>query len=148
MEKITILLFCSLAVTSCNSNRIDSKEKIEKTVSVGDDKQPLGLYIITSTTVGKETSYDSTRVNSDYFEVGLGEVEGKGYRAEKTLQNSRPGEKFRYVFFLITDKNGHIPYFNSSTDFLNYMSKRGYEMADQIKNKYGADYTFKKKLIH
>ena len=145
--KSIIILCCSSVLVSCDSNQTNSKknETEEKKLSEDNNKKPLGLYIKTSTTIGNVSSCDSTQITSEYFEVRLGEVEGQGYRAEKVIEEAIPGKKFKYVFFIVIDKDGHIPYFKSSADFLNYMSERGYAMIDQIKNKYGADYTFKKK---
>jgi len=146
MKKLMILSYLFLIV-SCNSNKIDPQENIaaEKIVLDNKDQATLGLYIKTSTTIGKITSDTLTKITSDYFEVTLGSVRGKGYSAGKTIEEATSMENFRFIFFAITDKDGNALYFKSSADFLNYMSERGYEMADQVKNKYGADYTFKKK---
>jgi hypothetical protein len=108
------------------------------------------LYIKTTTGAdvdGKQVRTDTiSKVTSDYFEVSLSSYsDGAYYKGQRDLVSPVPGEDFKAVFFIISEKDGTEIQFKESTVFLNFMSAHGYEMVDQVKNRYGADYTFKKK---
>jgi hypothetical protein len=151
--KIKLLVIVSLVfLFSCQSNTQESKadnseqkEKIENQKKL--NKQ---LFISTRTVTGtdenrKDKSVIST-IESDYFEVTLSKLsEEPKFIATKKLIKPSSMENFKYVYFNITDEEGENFKFDTSTDFLNFMSERGYNLADQVKNKYGGDYTFKKK---
>jgi len=130
---LSILL---LIISSCN-NAPESSSNSEK------------LYIKTSTTIGVGENQWSTEavseVTSDYFEVSLSSLTDHVYEGEKILEKPISTKNFKYVFFVISDKDGNQIKFKESTEFLNFMFARGYEMVDQVKNDYGADFTFKKK---
>ena len=155
MKYIVILIITINAILACSPKQsetqtLDSTE-VQKSKAI-----PI-LYIQTVTVIGtgdkQKTTKEITTINSDYFEVSLssyGNVNpnkagDSGFRAGKEIENPKIDAEFRYVFFDITDKDGTILDFKTSTDFLNFMSERGYEMIDQIKSKYHTDYTFKKK---
>jgi hypothetical protein len=137
MKPLLIALsFCLLSIFSCN-NTPKNSSKTEK------------LIIKTTTVIGtgKDQKEDDviSEVTSDYFEVGLSEQTTGGYLAQKDIVLPKIGEPFKFVFFRILQKDGTNINFMTSTEFLNFMSAHGYEMVDQLKNDYGADYTFKKK---
>ena len=108
------------------------------------------LLINTRTVTGsgensKVTSVIST-IESDYFEVTLSELSDEPkFIAKKDLIEPSSMENYKYVFFNISDEEGENLKFDTSADFLNFMSERGYNLVDQVKNKYGGDYTFQKK---
>jgi hypothetical protein len=116
-------------------------------ISCGKSELP-GLFIKTSTVedVGEnQIRKDSiTVVNSDYFEIGLYQYSNGSSTAEKTIENSVLVENFKMRFFHVTDSLGNSLRFQSSTEFLNFMSARGYVMVTQAPKKYVTDYTFKK----
>lgn len=89
------------------------------------------LYIETA---GEESSI--SKFQDEYFEIELCSVAGKDYIAEKFLSRN-PVHLIRIV-----DENGEVQRFTDSTQFLNYMLERGYEMADQTKRPYCTAYTF------
>jgi len=107
------------------------------------------LYIKTTTAIGVGENQWSTEavseVTSDYFEVILSSLTDHVFEGEKILEKPTSKENFKYVFFVISDKDGNQIKFKESTEFLNYMSAHGYKLVDQVKNDYGADYTFKRK---
>ena len=131
------LSFFLLLITSCN-NAPKNSSKSEK------------LYIKTTTVTGvdkKQVKTDvNSVVNSDYFEVSLSAyADYTYYKGQRDIVTPTSIENFKSVFFIIVDKDGNDIKFKESTEFLNFMSAHGYEMVDQVKNDYGADYTFKKK---
>lgn len=151
--KIKLLVIISLVyLLSCQSNTQESKagnseqkEKIENQKEL--NKQ---LFISTRTVTGTEENRKDTsvitRIESDYFEVTLSKLsEEPKFIATKKLIEPSSMENFKYVYFNITDEEGENFKFDTSVDFLNFMSERGYNLVDQVKNKYGGDYTFKKK---
>ena len=134
MHKIVILtIMSSLTILSCGKK----------------DDGP-GLFIKTSDIQGideKQARQDSlTKVTSDYFEISLASYsDGKYYKAKKDILEPKSLEDFRVKFLFVTDSLGNELQFQDATDFLNFMSARGYEMSDQTKHRYGVDYTFKKR---
>ncbi|KQN34425.1 hypothetical protein ASE92_12565 [Pedobacter sp. Leaf41] len=126
-----LLIVALLTFTSCNN-----KEK--------------PIHILTTNVVGmdeKQIRKDTTiTVESEYFEVKLSSVSnGEFYVAGKQLLKPKIGEEFKTEFFKIVDEQGKELEFKTPTDFLNFMSKAGYDLKEQEKQKFGIDYTFKKK---
>ena len=105
------------------------------------------LLIKTTTVVGEDRKDVKSEVSTDYFDVTLAQTvdKDKGFMATKRIQDPEPGKQFSAVFFYMVDSSGENQYFRTSTDFLNFMSAHGYDVANQIPNRYGADYTFKRK---
>jgi len=92
-----------------------------------------------------KTTSKITVVNSDDFDIGLYlQANQTDYLAQKTLEESNSPENFRYVFFVITDVKGNNIHFKTTTEFLEFMVKHGYEMKDQKKLESCTEYTFKK----
>lgn len=115
--------------------------------------EKLFIKTISYTDIGSEQVKTETtsEITSDYFEVGLrfkygleSLSEGQ-YIAIKDIIRPSSHENFKNVFFNIVDKDGNLIVFSTTTDLLNFMSVRGYEMIDQLKNEDGVDYTFKRK---
>lgn len=107
------------------------------------------IYIKVSTTneINKKmiTSDSEYLLKSDYFEIELKSYKnGDFFKAETDLIKPKVFETFKLSTLYIIDKNGEPLEFKSSTDFLNFMSKNGYEMKDQKENKYSTKYTFKR----
>lgn len=99
--------------------------------------------ITTIDTVNTDNFIDLT---DEYFEVKLGSVtmdSGKYYIAKR--ENRISSDPFRMEQIVIVDDKQETYHFKDATEFLNYMAARGYEMASERKNKYGGEYTFKKK---
>lgn len=116
-------------------------------------KETLSSIYITTYTAnqkkGEKMTVDNKTsiVNSDYFEIGLGIMgDNKTYMTNKEIEKPTMADDFHSVSISITDEKGDLIKFSGTTEFLNFMSSHGYEMVDQVKNKYGADYTFKKKI--
>lgn len=137
----TIALAGTIGISSCNQS---SQSK-----NVGKAIIPQ-VFVKLSTTTGvdeKRMTKDSNYViETDYFEVGLYSVgQGKSYIAEKEIEEPKSIENFKSVTLYVVDSTQNPISFNNSTEFLNYMSERRYEMVDQQKLKYRTDYTFKKR---
>ena len=132
--KMLIFIVFGLLFTACEQIGADTS------------KYPAPI-IKTSTVVGDDRKDVVTEVVSDYFDVTLTEAvdRDKGFMATKRIQDPEPGKTFKAIFFNIVDDRGGNQYFKTSTDFLNFMSEHGYDVSNQIPNKYGADYTFKRK---
>jgi hypothetical protein len=130
------LSVCLLLMNSCN-NTPKNSSKVEK------------LYIKTTTATESGKDMQKTEIiseiTSDYFEATLDEQTTGGYLAQKDIVLPEVGKPFKSVFFQISQKDGTLIKFMTSTEFLNYMSAHGYELVTQIPNEYGGDYTFKKK---
>ena len=106
-------------------------------------QQPL--FIKTLTAIGDKNSFVITKVESKYFDVKFSIMENGNYTAGKTILEYTVKNPNKTILFIISNKIGDAVFFKSSSDFLNYMDARGYDLENQIPNKYGADYTFKKK---
>jgi hypothetical protein len=137
MKKLVVPLFLSMILFySCNHNRTRTA-KLEK------------LFI--KTTVAEEAGSEMKKnetiseITSDYFEVSLSSQTDGGFHAQKDIIEPEPGKPFKAEFFQISQQNGTLIKFMTSTEFLNFMSAHGYELVDQIPNQYGGDYTFKRK---
>ena len=108
------------------------------------------IHIQTSEVVGTDDSQirkDSiTTIESEYFEVKISSVSnGEFYVAGKQLLKPQIGKEYKTEFFKVVDEQGKELEFKTPTDFLNFMSNAGYELKEQEKQKFGIDYTFKKK---
>jgi hypothetical protein len=108
------------------------------------------IYAKIFTSIGtgdKAINKDSmTIVNSPYFEISITSVNnGEKYMATKQIEKPQVGKIFKSVTLNLVDSSGTVIYFKESTEFLNYMEARGYNMVDQEKQRFGSDYTFKKR---
>ena len=113
-------------------------------------KSELRVNLKTSTLVNDNPNHKDSIyvVNSEYFEIGLysyTDLQNVTYSAKKEIEQSNISEVFKMVTLSVVDASNKDVVYNNSTEFLNYMSERGYEMTDQEKFKYRTDYTFKKK---
>lgn len=125
-KKIFILLVFILTATICC-----------------DHKNPLYMK---TTTLLQESKLDTiSKVTSDYLEVDLTEMNNKKYKGKKLLQNNYSKDNYKAIFFEIVDEKGNLLWFNNSSEFLNYISERGYEMVDKKETQYHISYTFKRK---
>ena len=135
-NSIAFLSLSFLICVSCSQNKGNST-KAEK------------LYIMTTLAEqpGSEmkTTKTMSEISSDYFEVSLASQIDGGYLAQKDVIKPIPGQPFKAKFFQISEKNGTLINFMTSTEFLNFMSAHGYELVNQIPGEYGGDYTFKRK---
>lgn len=138
MKKLSIApsYFMMLLLFSCNNNpKASTKAEI--------------IYIKTTTAMesGKEMKKTEvvSEINTDYFECGLSAQTDGGYHAQKDIVEPEVGVPFKAVFFQVCQKDGTLIKFMTTTEFLNFMSAHSYDMVTQIPNKYGADYTFKRK---
>jgi len=126
-----LLMVALLTFTSCNHKEKPLNILTTKVVGM-DEKQ-----------IRKDTT---TTVESEYFEVKLSSVSnGEFYVAGKQLLKPQIGKEYKTEFFKVIDEQGKELEFKTPTDFLNFMSKAGYELKEQEKQKFGIDYTFKKK---
>ena len=135
MKNLTLVLFlCLLVIIGCKRNGSSKSETLYVEKTSADE------------TSGKDVTVKTVMaISTDYFEVSLEAQTTGGYLAQQTLEQSRPGEPFKWIFITVANKDGSPIKFMTSTDFLNFMSAHGYEMVTQIPNQYGGDYTFKRK---
>ncbi len=122
-----------------------------------DSKQTLSipkLYIKTTEINGVDKKRieksEITIVTSHYFEISLltqthsdgsvSYVPNKQLISPVSLDNYKSKD-----FYIVADEKGSAKLFESTTEFLNYMSEREYDLVDQKESKHRIDYTFKKK---
>jgi uncharacterized lipoprotein YajG len=134
-----------LLITSCNNTPKTSSKTDTPKISSKTEKLFIKTVSATGTGENQKSTETISEVTSDYFEIKLAALTDVGYGAQKDVITPEVGKEFKYVFFYIVNEDGSNIKFTTSTEFLNYMSLRGYEMVDQIKNEYGTDYIFKKK---
>jgi hypothetical protein len=146
MKKLSYFLLAAIITLSASCS--DSKNSSSSESS----KESPQLYIKTITVTGADDNSvrneEISTITTDYFEVGLStstKSSGVTYIPEKKLIEPTSMEDFKMKWFEIVDKDGNPIIFNSTTEFLNFMSGMNYEMVDQKKLKYRTDYTFKKK---
>ena len=140
----------SIALSFCLMLIISSCKNIPKTqTTIGKSPKAEKLFIKTTSATGVDKNQIKTdsisEITSDYFEIRLGLLTTGGYGASKDVITPEVDKEFKYVFFYIVNADGSNIKFTTSTEFLNYMSARDYELVNQIPNNYGADYTFKRK---
>lgn len=144
---VSIMLIFSLLIACTN----EKKEVTQKPNETNEIVPTPKLYVQTVTIVGvdenEKTSKKSTVIDSDYFEIGLFSLvdKSKGFHAKIDIEKPESIDNFRMVFAQIVDERDSAIYFRGSTEFLNFISERGYKMIDQVKKKYSTDYTFQKK---
>lgn len=141
---LALLLVFSFILASCsNSNNSNDNNSAEK-------EKKSNLFAKKLTVVGtgeeKKRTEDVSKIKSDYFEISLSLLSDSDmYIATRDLEKPSSMENFRMVVLTITNKEGEDIKFKGTTEFLNFMSEKGYEMVDQEKSKYSTSYTFKKK---
>jgi len=115
-------------------------------ISYAQTKKPL--YITTFTATGiddKNVKKTTATFASATLNLRLTQMGGGNYTAGKTTDQAKKGEKPKQITITVTDAEKVPIYFKSPADFVSYMSERGYKVAKQKANKFGVDYTFKKK---
>jgi len=116
----------------------------------GDVAQEKGVIIKTTTRQsiqGKKTEDSVVGVlNTDYIEISLDSYDNaQHYEANKDLEKTyKSTTDYKFVLLKVIDNQGNPIQFKTSTDFLNFMSEKGYKMVDQKKGEYNIDYTFNK----
>jgi len=88
------------------------------------------------------------RLSDDYFLVEIQSFSDGHFEGEKDLVSGQyyDHKKDHYSKKLyVTDSLGNTLKFESPTSFINFVSKRGYELTQQKELKFGFDYTFKKR---
>jgi len=145
MKQLLIGAFAIVAAisTSCT-------EQPQKTQTESDSKQQLGVLVNMKTYTGtgenSKTKDSGYYIATDYFEIGLYSLaSGKGYIAEKQIEEPTSLENFRSVSLNVVDSSLNPIIFGSSTDFLNFMSEKGYSMKEQTVEKQHTDFVFVKK---
>ncbi len=86
-----------------------------------------------------------TVINSKYFDIDLMyDKYSVGYKAEKILIDIRKTNLKKSELYYIVDEVGNQIIYNSSTEFLNYMDKMGYEIITQNNEFDKIKYSFKR----
>lgn len=105
------------------------------------------LNVVTYTVIDTVRTEARSVIKDEYFEIKLSSVTPKSgekyYLAKREIE--LVPNPFKMVDLYIVAYDNKPEKFKGSTELLNYMAARGYEMASERKNKYGGDYTFKKK---
>ena len=107
-------------------------------------KQEIGVYI-TYRDLKKETPKDSlVFFREEYIEISL-QISGEDqYIPKFEIYDSSDEFLLNSMYFLSTSKSIPIR-FKSISEFLNYMSKHGYDMKEHTKYTERIEYLFKKK---
>ena len=97
-----------------------------------------------------EVSSEKTEVvTSDYFEIVLlpqtRTDSTEIFVAHTDLAIPLSKENFQLKYFEIVDDNDNIIFFDSPTDFLHYLSERGYALVSKKEEARYAIYTFRKR---
>lgn len=110
------------------------------------------LYIMTNTVIKKDDVNTGSKVkkiySNSYLEISLSisnDDENK-YIAVETTKKAKIDNAgvFTRTQIYIVNESGESVLFNTSTEFLNYMSERGYNLEIKEEGKYSTKYTFKK----
>lgn len=137
----TIIILAFLIISCSKSEK--NQESIPSTV------QPPKVLMNLSTFTGvdeKQIAKDSNYyLNTDYFEIGLYPTDRNTYVAYEKIEKATSLENFKSVTLYISDNENKMLHFKSPTDFMNYLSDRGYEIQGKIQAKKHINYTFKKK---
>jgi hypothetical protein len=156
MKKLSLLLISAI-VASCQSpsakNEQPKDSVVQAPVKQAEVKVPQlePIYISTYTTYkekdgGMGMKTEVSKVNTAYFEMDLMSMSrDKTNIASKELVPVTNYDTYHGVSVKITDEKSAPIFFDTSTDFLNFMDAHGYEMKDQQKRRFGISYTFKKK---
>jgi len=132
MKRIITLLALILIILSC-------KQIV---------KPKLYIIIVTISDRDKEKcSYDTVLsvFEDEYFGIELKSYGGgRLYKAEKYKNESELYTSNNMVFYMVAGEDGKEIEFNDYTEFINYMTERGYKMYNKINGAYGDTYIFKK----
>lgn len=146
--KITMPLLLLLVAVGCGSKQV---QELQAEAPVENPAPPpeLPALLVKKFTTVKDVNTDTTyQVLDAYFEIALSSVtkdEGRHYIAVRDIERPRVGKPYRSVSIALIDSAEQILKFKDSTDFLNFMAARGYDMVSDKPNKFGSEYTFKKK---
>jgi hypothetical protein len=138
-------------MAACNTKQSQESSTAPPVEEVAKQPERLRLYLnrVVGTPQGKR---DSVRVyESAYLETTLSMYSGAAdgstsYRAGRKLEdNFKSKTDYKFVWDNVTNEDGSDLKFKSSTDFLNYMADRGYDLVSKKDNQYSSDYIFKRK---
>jgi len=139
------LIQIAVLMLACSGSSTDSK-------SVENTSPPEIIY--PKLLINKMTGYDSSgtiarrdsiyAMKDDYFEISLDLLA----KSDKYMANKKIGEfnvkgPIHLVQLYVVDSTGQNIHFSGTTEFLNFMSERDYELVSQMNKEYGTDYTFK-----
>ena len=104
------------------------------------------MYIGTQTINGSNTSWTVTTYDGEYISMDFKKsTSAGGWFTSKSIEKMTPGNMKSQSIF-VADASGESIKFNSEVEFMNFMSKRGYDMINQEMNSHKdvINYTFKK----
>lgn len=128
MKKIIIILITSLIIFSCSKSNI-----IKMTIDSSEINGVKTRDTIYSHVTEKYVDFKLTK-----FLIGLWRVE------DYTCQIYIDSINSHYIYYDLVDENQKEMWFNEPVDFVNYMSKNGYEMINKKESEYSVKYSFKK----
>jgi thioredoxin-related protein len=140
---VAIVLIAS-ACSNNNSNQNNPSNTNSKEAS--STNKELFVNKLTASIVDdkEERKEELLKINDEYFEINL-EKQNQHYIAVKDIENIVSGSNIKHVSISIVDDSGQLIRFNNSTEFLNHISDRGYELVNQKNDNDKTHYTFKKK---
>lgn len=151
--KLFILTIASFVVISCNTKpKQSSSEPTPVEVAELEVEETLPLITVKTTVTGtganQETKEEAITYDDAYFEISLNRTTndaGVHYVATKYLERSTSLDNFKLVILSIADVNNEVVQFSSSTEFLNYMAEREYDLVEKTDFELRSDYVFKRK---
>jgi hypothetical protein len=95
-----------------------------------------------------EVTHSEVELTDKYFDIELQSAkQGEYHVATKDLIKSIAGQPFHMkTVYLVDQGETKAKHFPSTSEFLNFMDKCGYEMVSQKQEKYKVLYTFKRKI--
>lgn len=139
--KIIYVFILAMTMMACTS-----KTENDTTAPVVVATPPLFINTI-MTIEGDRTNDSISTVTDPYFEATLSSSAAdstKTFFAKKDIQRPVGDRIVRSTTYYVSDQAGQTLRFNNSTEFLKFMSNRGYGLMNEVKNKTGTDYRFKK----
>ncbi len=145
-----VILLCFLL--SCGNTTQKSDEIQDEKVVTNQTNQELPKLVIKTTAASNQGDEKEEQVTINeyfdaYFEMDLTQYldVNRGFKAQKIVKKNVTTEGFSVVFNEIVDDNENVLDFKSTTDFLNYMDARGYEMVEKKETSSKIQLTFKRK---
>lgn len=139
---ICLIVTCSCASDNSGNfsdaaNNDETNTSNDTSTEVEKNKPSLGLYIKRKTAKSKglagsgepiESDSVIKRFNDEYLEIELSRLVNGNLYARKYIKETEIGKPFYFEFIAVSDSIGNSLEFATQTDFLNFMSIRGYKL--------------------
>ncbi|MBP9186820.1 MAG: hypothetical protein KBG11_06985 [Bacteroidia bacterium] len=137
---ITSAFITALLVVSCNQTIGDLAK------DTANNKVLINYSIVTGINENQVVVDSIFEFANDSLELGLYSMkQWTTYIAFKEIEKNIALDNYKLIAMYLVDTSNTTIHFKDTAEFLNHMTKRGYQVKSQQKHKYYTNYTFAKR---